>query len=104
VTGPRKTHCVRGHLRTPDNITLVGACKRCRNEREAQRSKLGAATYDFRASGTLKGICGNCGHRLRGHEPECYHAGPDGQFDCDCTRPESAEGEQCYETAGQTQR
>lgn len=26
----RKTHCVHGHLRTPENITASGACRTCK--------------------------------------------------------------------------
>jgi hypothetical protein len=29
----RKTHCLRGHERTPENVTPKGSCKKCRYER-----------------------------------------------------------------------
>lgn len=28
--GKRKTHCVRGHLRSPENVNHVGACIECK--------------------------------------------------------------------------
>jgi hypothetical protein len=46
---PRKTHCVRGHPRTPDNLTARGSCRTCaravaRRWREAHREYLRAAS------------------------------------------------------------
>jgi len=33
-----KTHCKRGHSRTPDNVTASGACRRCGREYERNRA------------------------------------------------------------------
>lgn len=30
----KKTHCIRGHQRTPENLTIHGACKICQKERD----------------------------------------------------------------------
>lgn len=30
----KQTHCKRGHLRSPENVDKIGACKPCRRERE----------------------------------------------------------------------
>lgn len=35
--GRRKTHCVRGHERTPDNIDSQSACKACMKMHQAKR-------------------------------------------------------------------
>ena len=32
--GPRNLHCKRGHLRTSENMSKVGACKVCRADRQ----------------------------------------------------------------------
>lgn len=33
LTRARKTHCLRGHARTSQNVNKLGACKACNNER-----------------------------------------------------------------------
>lgn len=35
----RKTHCIRGHLRTPEHISRGGACKHCKRENEREFKK-----------------------------------------------------------------
>lgn len=35
----KKTHCVRGHERTPDNVDERGSCKKCRKVRELEHRK-----------------------------------------------------------------
>ncbi len=37
---PRKTHCVNGHERTPENVYVGGACKICTRIRSANRDAL----------------------------------------------------------------
>ena len=37
--GPYKTHCIRGHLRTPENVSPRFSCKRCQAEYRAQHLK-----------------------------------------------------------------
>lgn len=37
MAGQRKTHCVRGHARTPENLDANRACRRCKAERELAR-------------------------------------------------------------------
>lgn len=32
---PRKTHCPKGHLRTPDNVDAQWHCRICKNRRRA---------------------------------------------------------------------
>jgi len=38
---PRKTHCVRGHLRTPENVTANYQCIACVEEQKAARRAKG---------------------------------------------------------------
>jgi hypothetical protein len=33
----KKTHCLRGHLRSPENLTTKGNCKECERERQSMR-------------------------------------------------------------------
>ena len=37
LTGQKKTHCKRGHLRTPDNVTRWNQCIACANEFDKKR-------------------------------------------------------------------
>ena len=50
-TGPRKTHCIRGHERTPDTVTEDYRCRKCevlrvREYRERQRKALDSTARD----------------------------------------------------------
>lgn len=36
---PKKTRCIRGHLRTPENSLANGSCKLCRRARYAERKQ-----------------------------------------------------------------
>lgn len=38
VPPPRKEFCIKGHARTPENVTSRGACKVCQKIRDAART------------------------------------------------------------------
>jgi hypothetical protein len=101
---PPKTHCLRGHERSPENVGSRGHCLRCQRGAEAtRRVKASGAAASVppsdeqapirpverpkrRASrrAVSGGLC-ECGHPTKIHDREglCWHK-TDGIEDCDC--------------------
>lgn len=65
----RKLRCLRGHVRSPDNLTSKGACRICVRESAAGEP------------------CSGCGHPRSDHEGgrECYHVVGGKDHFCGCT-------------------